>query len=424
MWRSMRWFLGGRTEGKNPLVEFEDGLLLIVDPEQLASNLCAKLQRFMDIERSVVYLPAAPLHVGVNADTDGAFGDFSAVALPAEDRNRLPDIAVNGRLAGWFGVNREILLFKENQAVAQYLQEELQPFLDWGMGLAFPLVSMDRLIGLVFLCLGDSPVSGSQLANLQVLSRQAGLAFENALLFRDRLRQNERMYRAEQLAAMGQFAAGIAHELRNPLTAIRSTVQFLADEFAEDSEPRRLTKTMLDEIDRLNNIVGDLLLWARPAEGKPVAVDLKSEIDKCIAFIEAQARSQDTRLEFACTEPLPKPYIDPAELRQVLLNVMMNGLQAMPVGGTLHVWARRADQVMRPAIPVRARILVEVRDQGPGVPAALREKVFELFFTTKPGGTGLGLPICRSIVRRYGGEIWLEEAAAGGTSAKILLTCE
>jgi signal transduction histidine kinase len=94
-----------------------------------------------------------------------------------------------------------------------------------------------------------------------LLSKQAGLAFENALLFKERLRQNERMYRAEQLATMGQFAAGIAHELRNPLTAIRSTIQFLASEFADGSEQQKLSE-ITGGADRVNGIVG-ISSWQR-----------------------------------------------------------------------------------------------------------------------------------------------------------------
>jgi signal transduction histidine kinase len=327
-------------------------------------------------------------------------------------------------MAEWFRVNQEILVFRENDGVTRYLGDDLRPFLERGMGLAFPLISMDRLIGLVFLRLGQALLDGPQLATLRTLGRQAGLAFENALMFKERLYQNERMCRAEQLAVMGQFAAGVAHELRNPLTTIRSTMQFLAEEFAAGSEQRKLAETMLEEVDRLNGIVGNLLSFGRPTESKPVAVDLRGELDKCVTFIEARARHQKVRLETACAEQLPRLLIDPAELRQVLVNIMINGLQAMPEGGTLHLRVQYPYEASRTALPEKDRILIEVCDDGPGVPEALRERVFEPFFTTKPGGTGLGLPICRSIVRRYGGEIWIEGADAGGTSVKILLPGE
>jgi signal transduction histidine kinase len=427
MWKALREFVRPQAVPDDSLIEFEDGLLLIVDAEQLTNNLRSKLRRSVGAEDAIVYL----------ADVSEAARGFTPVqSVETQDvaslwaSTPLPDISANSKMADWFRSNREILLLDSNNAVIQYLHDELDLFLNHGMELVLPLISMERLIGLVFLRLGQTALSKDQLMNLQLLSKQAGLAFENALLFKERLRQNERMYRAEQLATMGQFAAGIAHELRNPLTAIRSTIQFLASEFAEGSEQQRLSQITLEEVDRVNGIVGNLLSLAQPAESKPAALDLAREVEKCIAFVEARARSQNVELRVVCEEQLPKLVIDPAELRQVLLNIIVNGLQAMPRGGTLEI------RVHRPPSPVRGPesggtfrvpgdgILIEVTDHGPGISPELRDRVFEPFFTTKAGGTGLGLAICRSIVRRYDGEIWIEEAQGGGTSVKVALQAE
>jgi len=315
-------------------------------------------------------------------------------------------------------------------AVLEYLRDEMGPFVAGGMDLVLPLLSMERLIGLVFVRFGQTVLNEPQLRSLQLLSKQAGLAFGNTLLFKERLRQNERMYRAEQLATMGQFAAGIAHELRNPLTAIRSTIQFLAGEFADGSEQQELAQITLEEVDRVNGTVGNLLSLAQPTEGRPVALDPAQEVGKCLAFIEAKARSQNVELQVTCDERLPKLVVDPMELRQVLLNLIVNGLQAMPTGGALRIrvhrlpspaWGSGSGGVSR---VFGREVLLEVADQGPGIPRELRDRVFEPFFTTKTGGTGLGLAICRSIVKRYDGEIWVEEAEGGGTSVKVLLRAE
>jgi signal transduction histidine kinase len=229
------------------------------------------------------------------------------------------------------------------------------------------------------------------------------------------------MFRAEQLATMGQFAAGIAHELRNPLTAIRSTVQYLAGEFDPGTDQMNLAHNILDEVDRLNNIVGNLLSLAQPAESNPEEIDIRQEIERCMNFIEAKAKSQNVKLETDFQEDLPKLTIDPAELRQVLLNVMMNGLQAMPQGGMLLVKSRHLAEGSRDFISGSDRMLIQIEDEGCGIPSSLWQKVFEPFFTTKAGGTGLGLAICNSIVKRYNGEIWIEEAKSGGTKVKISL---
>ncbi len=399
------------VESDNLLTEFEDTLMLIVDPEQLTNNLLSKLKELISVEKAFVYL--------VNQSESSR--TFSLVDKVSQGTSQLPDLAISSRIAQWFRANRQILFFEGDKEVTNYLSAELQPFLDLSINLAFPLVSMDRLIGIVFLNLSQESLSKIQIANLQVLGKQAGLAFENALLFKERLRQNERMFRAEQLATMGQFAAGIAHELRNPLTAIRSTIQYLASDFAEDTDQKRLAHDILGEVDRLNNIVGNLLSLAQPAESNLEEIDIPQEIEHCLNFIKAKAKSQNVKLQTDFENNLPKLTFDPAELRQLLLNVVMNALQAMPKGGTLSIKAHQFTEGGRDYTSGINRLLIQVEDEGAGIPSNLRGKVFEPFFTTKPGGTGLGLAICNSIVKRYNGEIWVEKAKSGGTEVKIAL---
>jgi signal transduction histidine kinase len=403
MWQKIHSLFHKSTDEENLLTEFEESLMLIVDPEQLTNNLLSKLQGLMDVEKAFVYL----------ANRSESSRSFSLVDQAGQGESRLPALAANGIIAQWFRANRQMLFFEENEEVTDYLRAELQPFLDLEVNLGCPLISMDRLIGMVFLHLNQVPLSPIQIANLQVLNRQAGLAFENALLFKERLRQNERMFRAEQLATMGQFAAGIAHELRNPLTAIRSTIQYLENEFEQDTDQRKLAHDILDEVDRLNNIVGNLLSLARPAESNPEEIDICREIERCANFIETKAKSQNIKLGTDFEKDLPKLRFDPAEFRQLLLNVMMNGLEAMPEGGLLLIKVC--------SLGGSERMLIQIEDEGPGIPAEQRQKVFEPFFTTKAGGTGLGLAICNSIVKRYNGEIWIEQAKDGGTQVQISL---
>jgi len=410
-WERIHRFFRRSADDENLLTDFEDSLMLIVDPEQLTNNLLSKLQGLMDVEKAFVYL----------ADSSESSRTFSLVDQTGHREARLPALAANGIIAQWFHANRQILFFEDNEEITDYLRVELQPFLDLDVNLACPLISMDRLIGMVFLHLNQVPLSGAQIANLQVLNRQAGLAFENALLFKERLRQNERMFRAEQLATMGQFAAGIAHELRNPLTAIRSTIQYLENEFEDGTDQRKLAHDVLDEVDRLNNIVGNLLSLARPAESNPEEIDICREIERCASFIETKAKSQNIKLQMDFQKDLPKLKIDPAEFRQVLLNVMMNGLHAMPEGGLLLIKASCVVERSRDSLAESERMLIQIEDEGPGVTADLRQKVFEPFFTTKVGGTGLGLAICNSIVKRYNGEIWIEQAKGGGMEVIISL---
>jgi len=411
MWQRITTPFRKRVEQDNLLTEFEDSLMLIVDPEQLTNNLLGKMKELITVEKAFVYL----------IDQNESPRVFSPLDRSGPGGCFLPDIPADGRLVQWFRTNRQILFFGQSKDITDYLSAELRPFWDLSVNLAFPLVSMDRLIGIVFLRLPEEPLNKVQIANLQLLARQAALAFENALLFKERLRQNERMFRAEQLAIMGQFAAGIAHELRNPLTAIRCTVQYLAGDFADGTEQKKLAGDILHEVDRLNSIVGNLLSLAQPAESHPEEIDVSGEIARCLDFIEANAKSQNVRLQTDLEPGLPKLTFDPAQLRQVLLNIIMNGLQAMPEGGTLSIRASRLADEGGTRGSTTEKMLIEIGDEGPGIPSSLRGKVFEPFFTTKPGGTGLGLAICNSIVKRYDGEIWIDEAKGGGTAVKIAL---
>jgi signal transduction histidine kinase len=229
------------------------------------------------------------------------------------------------------------------------------------------------------------------------------------------------MFRAEQLATMGQFAAGIAHELRNPLTAIRSTIQYLASDFAEDTDQKRLANDILGEVDRLNNIVGNLLSLAQPAESNPEEINIPQEIERCLNLIEAKAKSQNVKLQTDFENNLPKLTFDPAEFRQLLLNVVMNALQAMPEGGTISIKTHQLTEGGPNYTSGFNRLLIQVEDEGAGIVSDLHDKVFEPFFTTKAGGTGLGLAICNSIVKRYNGEIWVKKAKSGGTEVNIAL---
>lgn len=411
MWRRILHFFRKPTESDSLLAEFEDTLMLVVDPEQLTNNLLSKLKELISVEKTFVYL----------VNQSESFRTFSLLDKVSEGASRLPDLTINSRIVQWFRANRQILFFEGDKEVINYLSSELQPFLDLSVNLAFPLISMDRLIGIVFLHISQEPLSKIQIANLQVLGKQAGLAFENALLFKERLRQNERMFRAEQLATMGQFAAGIAHELRNPLTAIRSTIQYLAGDFAGDTDQMKLANDILDEVDRLNNIVGNLLSLAQPAESNPEEIDIPQEIKHCLNFIKAKAKSQNVKLQTDFVNNLPKLTFDPAELRQLLLNVVMNALQAMPKGGTLSIRTNQLTDGGPGYTSGFNRLLIQVEDEGAGIDSNLHEKVFEPFFTTKAGGTGLGLAICNSIVKRYNGEIWIKKAKSGGTEVNIAL---
>jgi signal transduction histidine kinase len=393
------------ASGTGLLTEFDESLLLIVDPEQLTSNLMSKLRQITEIDATVVYL------------VDGmASAQWMIPVGMTTEPDSWAKLSTKGHLVLWFRANRQPLFLAELPDVTRYLAHEIQPFVEQGITMVFPLEAMDRLVGLIFLKLQGETLGSEALIRLQGLLRQAGLAFENALLFKERLLQSERMFRAEQLATMGQFAAGIAHELRNPLTTIRSTVQYLGNEFDPDSQEQALARGVLDEVDRLNDIVENLLTLARPTGSQPQALDVAQEIQTYLHFVEAQAKKQGVHIDVAVEQDLPRLYCDGGELRQLLLNLVVNAMEAMPDGGQLGVRAGHGTS--------SGTVRLEVEDQGSGIAPEQKALIFEPFYTTKSSGTGLGLAICHTIVQRHHGQIWVEDAPSGGTIVKVTLPTE
>jgi signal transduction histidine kinase len=220
-----------------------------------------------------------------------------------------------------------------------------------------------------------------------------------------------RLAQSEKLAALGQLAATVAHEVRNPLGVMRSAAQTLRETLPEDGEGGQMSAFIIAEIDRLANVVNSLLVYARPLQPALRAVSVDELMDRALLLARADlsARRIDVRRNDA--RHLPPLQADSDLLSQVLLGLLANAAEAMPSGGAITLDATADAAVMT----------LRVSDVGPGVPADLRARVFEPFFTTRPRGTGLGLAIARQIVEAHGGHIEVGDARGGGACFAITL---
>ncbi len=205
--------------------------------------------------------------------------------------------------------------------------------------------------------------------------------------------------RSEQLAALGRLLAGVAHEVRNPLAAIRSTVQ-LWQRLPEQARTPASLDAVTVAVDRLNELVSRLLLFARGAHEERRPVDLNAVVREVLELYRAQAVGQGVAVEEALVDGLPAVHGSAQGLRQVVLNLVTNALQAMPAGGVLRCETR--------GLAGRGAELL-VSDTGPGVAPEARARLFEPFFTTRAAGAGLGLALCREIVAQHGGRVGLDD---------------
>jgi two-component system sensor histidine kinase PilS (NtrC family) len=214
-----------------------------------------------------------------------------------------------------------------------------------------------------------------------------------------------RVHRSERLAALGQLAANMAHEIRNPLASMSGSIELLSRDRSLSSDNRELMEIVLEEADRLNRLIADFLDYARPCEPQPIPVDLADLCEEALRMLQnAPPSGAQVRIE---TELRPAPIeADPGQLKQVLWNLLKNAIEAMPGGGTLTVGAA--------SVPAGGAVL-SVRDTGAGIEPADIGRIFDPFFTTKERGLGLGLATVHRIVDGHGGRIEVQSAPGQGT---------
>ncbi len=236
------------------------------------------------------------------------------------------------------------------------------------------------------------------------------------LLRRHHERQTEvasRLAHVDQLASLGQLAAGLAHEIKNPLAGIQGALELLRDEAADESTVK-LHDDMLDELKRVHGILQRLLESGRPAPLRLARIDLARLVAETADLLRPSLRRQRVTLRTELAGDLPALQLDAAKFRQVLMNLIQNAAEAMPEAGG-NVIVRAA------SFPSEAAVVVTVEDDGPGIAAEPLQHLFEPFFTTKFAGTGLGLPISKSLVEQHGGRIEVTSEAGRGTSFLIIL---
>jgi len=273
-------------------------------------------------------------------------------------------------------------------------------------GIGMPLLAGDRVVG--FLACWDERVpeafASDEIAALLEVADRCALVIENSKLY-------QQMKEKDRLAALGEMSAGLAHEIRNPLAAIKGAIQYL-DPRKLPEDDREFFEIVVDEVNRLNGVVTQFLDYSRPLKPSMAPTDVNEVIGKTLKLLEPDVPA-GVRVEAELASWLPRVQADAEQLKQVFLNLALNAFQAMPRGGRLSVTTRVArDELAFWREGARRADVVEVRfrDSGPGIPEEARESIFVPFYTTKEKGTGLGLAISQRIVKAHLGTIGVRSA--------------
>jgi signal transduction histidine kinase len=281
--------------------------------------------------------------------------------------------------------------------------EDDQLLTDEGFKLAYPLRREDKVEGLLAVDAASASLTDDARTIMELLADQVAIAINDSRLFEENLRLERELAERERLASLGRMAATVAHEIKNPLSAIKSIAQVMREDEGLRHEYERDLGLIVGETDRLSQSVTQLLSFARresPA-AQPLSVDelLRSVVD----LFRANAREQGIVLDCEVKVEAQLEGKSVSALRDALSNLLLNALQATPAGGRVELIAASSN----------GELLISVQDSGSGVPADLRERIWEPFFTTRQRGTGLGLAIVRKRVQEVGGSASLDTSRNG-----------
>jgi two-component system sensor histidine kinase HydH len=266
----------------------------------------------------------------------------------------------------------------------------------------------------------DCSVQKGEVISLEIsatlLNDEDGTFLGNVVLFKDlsevRALRKE-IARSQRLASVGRLAAGVSHEIRNPLSSIKGFATYFKERYYDVPENQQISNLMIQEVDRLNRVVGQLHEFARPITVLKKSIQIKAFLKDSLKLIERQASEANISIKTDFDSDVDEILIDPDRINQVLLNLYLNAIDSMNNGGSLTVMLAKS--------PKKNGIEIKVSDTGKGITEGDLSHVFDPYFTTKASGTGLGLAIVHNIMEAHGGEIAIESRLGQGTGVTIFI---
>jgi signal transduction histidine kinase len=394
------------------LSELNESFSIITDLEQLKDNFSARLKEIFNTKDIYILL--------LNPDLN-RFQPVERI-ISTTRIERIPQFFTSDKLIFWLSVNKTFLVIDDNKDILDFLTRREQELLaELNVGLVYPFIVMNQVKGLV--CIGrkaENHYNIDELMQLKVLLDQAGFAFENAYHYHLQKERTRRMYRADRLAILGELAAGAAHEIRNPLTSIRSSMQFLKRRLKLPTDIE-IADDLISEVDRINEIIEGMLSFAKPQEPKKEPINLKTMLNHSVQLVYNLAMKKGITLTLKYHAHNEQIVADQTQLKQVFLNVLMNALQSIDLEeGSVIIDVNEASGFQKSSNDPQTYV-IEISDSGKGIDPEYIDKIFDPFFTTKAEGTGLGLSISYGIISRHGGEIELTSEPGKGTKVKIKL---
>ncbi len=403
--------LRDRYDAYDTIVQFSRSLVSILDLGSLTKEIVHTLTTTMNISTASLYVLDGEKHVYALAAAERP-SDLPALPPSIKPDEPLPSTLTHSRVP----LVREELEEKSPGPQMPGLVEAMKPL---DAEVCIPLVNKERLIGLFNLGprLDHTNYSSDDLGLLTTLGQHAAIALDNALLYEDLKRSQALMRRTDRLRSLETIAGGFAHEVRNPLTSIKTFVQLVPDRRDDREFVEQFSQVVAEDVNRIERLVQEILDYARYMEPQLTEQDLNEVVTSCLYFIEIKATSRGVKITRDLAPDLPYVTLDRQQIKQVLLNLFINALDAMAArGGHLNV---RTHLLKKPT--GSQWVQIEVADTGAGIAAQNLDHIFDPFYTTKHDstereGTGLGLTIVHQIVHEHRGYIEVTSAIGRGTT--------
>jgi signal transduction histidine kinase len=396
-----RFFYMERVRFRTKLSEFSRALTELVDLDEVAKTTVHFITQTLHVDSIEFFFLRSEVDeyrpiIGIPLHDERRYSSQHPLVIRMESNERAVDL--------------EHLRKNEGEV------EEIDDLIERGWVVVAPIFLKGRLQG--FILLGkkrsEKDYTVEELELLEAFSNQTALAISRALVYRDMSLKDKQIMQAEKMAAIGELAAGIAHEIRNPLGIITGSAETVRKN--EDRKIREeMTDYILEESKRINGLISTFLDFARPKEPKLVSCDLRGVLEKTLLLISPQAKTLGVEIKKVIPQEPLQVSIDPDQMRQAFTNLGVNALEAMPRGGVLKVTVLEN---------TRGKVSIQFSDTGKGVPKEVQSKVFDPFFTTKEGGTGLGLSIAHRIITQHEGDIRVEGEEGRGSIFTISLPLE
>ncbi len=391
------------------LSRFSKDIISILDMKSLAKRIIETITQTMKVQKASIFL--------LN-DEKGGFElvESKNIKLPSSH----PLLSKGAPLPHYLQKIGEIIV-KEELAKGIHLSElkgVIQQMETIEAEVSIPLISKGHLIGILNLSHKFSKdfYSHEDLELLNTLANQAAIAIENARLYEDLKKSKSYIRRADRLASLGTLTAGLAHEIRNPLVAIKTLTQLLPERLDDEEFRNHFLNIASGEVDRISSLLNELLEFARPSDPKLEFEDINHILDGMILLISTESKKKQIQIIKQYDPELPRVKVDREQIKQVFLNILLNAIEATPENGEIRIKTR---SFKKPS--GEPYVQIEFTDTGCGIPSEYLEEIFNPFFTTKTTGSGLGLSISNQIVQDHRGYIMVESEEKKGSSFYVNL---